>query len=706
MATTGPRSVADVVRGLDRTELATLLRLRPDLARPRPTTLTEVIERAATPASTRAAIDALDAWQRRVAEALAAMPEAISARKLAALLAADRSAVDAAVKALRQRVLVWGDDRSLRLTQGARSCFGPTPAGLAGPSATPLDDTTIDERRRGLGADEVAILDRLTWGPPTGRVPGAERVTSPEAARTPAERLLGLRLLRAVDSETAILPREVALRLRGGHLFPDEVPTRVPAWPAGADHAISESAAQGSAVAALGLLTTVVTEIERLAPRPLASGGIPRRDLVTIGRETGADNRIGWYVALASQLGLVAGSATAWLPTARFDEWSRGSTFERWRSMVNVWLELRGWPLGSATAAREDGPERGRLAGVAELRLAPVGALVDREALEARLRWRHPDWPETEAALAATGVIAEAAELGVVALGRRTSLLDATEDPGFPQPGDRVMVQSDLTAVAPGPLTLEVSRTLDLLGEREAPGPASVHRFTASSLRRALDLGWDADAVLAWLGEHSITPIPQALNYLVADVARQHGRIRVASVASLLTIDDPATLEGVLRHPRAGELGLRRVAPGILSAQAEPADVVDLLRELGHAPIAEDASGSAVHTPAARRLRVHPPAPRQSPPSRDQLLQLAADLLNPSADARPTNDAAALVETLVGAQTSGSWVSVAHVDDQGSRRTDRARVLAVVSGRVRLVAKGKGQFVVPLSRIVSAVPAS
>ena len=85
-----PRSIADVIRGLAAEQLTELVRLRPDLALPRPADLDELIERATASASTQLALEGLDAWQRRVALALAASPDAISTRHLAALMGADR----------------------------------------------------------------------------------------------------------------------------------------------------------------------------------------------------------------------------------------------------------------------------------------------------------------------------------------------------------------------------------------------------------------------------------------------------------------------------------------------------------------------------------------------------------------------------------------------------------------------------------------
>ena len=699
-----------MLRGFDPQQLTTLLRLRPDLAVPRPATLAEVVERAATHASTRAAIDALDAWQRRVCHALAACPEEISVRKLAALIGGDRGAVEHAVQGLRDRALAWGDEGHVRVTQAVRACFGTYPAGLASPSPTPLSDSEIDSRLAQAGTEAEQLIEHLLWSHPVGKATGADRPLSIDQAESPTERLLALRLLRPLDAETVLLPREVALRVRGGRLFADQVAPQVPGWPAGQASTVVEQAGLGTAQTLVHSVAAVIDEVERTSPRPLATGAFSRRDQSQLGQTTGTPGTVVFVLHLAHRLGLIERSAMAWLPTTGFDQWLGIPPFERWRALVTAWLELSGWPLEpNAQAGRPDEgqPERGRLAAARELRAAPVGAVVSASTLAERLAWRHPTWSRVEVDHAARQTLAEASELGLIARlgsnegGRRTSLWEAEEDPGFPEAITEFVVQSDLTAVAPGPLKSDVLRVLDLIGVRESPGPASVHRFTATSVRRALDAGWSADRLLAWLAEHSLTPLPQPLTYLVGDVARLHGAIRVASVGALLTIADEATLQALLRHPQATSLGLREVAPGLVAARAEAAEVVELLRELGQSPVAENEHGDVVPTPPARRLKQGmAPRVRQAVPSSDLLRQLAVELLAPSQSAQAAVDADSMLTALMNAQTSGAWVHLTRVDDSGRSSRVRARVLAVASGQARIVEPAKGQSVVALSRIV------
>lgn len=697
-----PRSIADVVRALPPEGLAELVRLRPDLAHPRPHDLAELVDRATGSASTQLAIEGLDAFTRRTCLALAATEDAISTRHLAALMGAERSSVAAAVSALARRALVWGSDRSWHLTRAARAAFGPYPAGLAPVSAVPLTDAEVDARVVEAGQEAREVLDRLLWTNPTGRVLNPDRRGDVNSTR-PVDRLLGHRLLRPLDQETIILPREVALRLRGGRLFDDEVPEKIPAWPVAEPATTSDRAAEGSAFEAVRQLEALVEALGRLQPRPLATGAISRRDSASLFAEVGDSGRGLLLLLLAQQLGLVASQGQAWLPTTAWDRWLERPDWEHWTSLRAAWLALETWPDPEAPVLAA-----GALAWAAPLRRlafdqlasAAPGTPVDPDLLARRIEWLRPGWSRLDLPAACRQLVEECRTLGLVALGRRTSLVDATDDPGFPEPVRQFMVQSDLTAVAPGPLHHEVARTMALLADRESTGGGGVHRFTATSLRRALDAGWTADELHGWLTEHSSTPLPGALDYLVTDVARRHGQVQVAPVAAVVTVDDPAVVESLVTSPRAAGLGLRRLAPTVLSSAAEPAELVEFLREAGLAPVATDEFGQRRTTPAPRRSR--PPAPAARPAAEIDPAALVSELLSREEGAQHATQQAAMVDLLRAQVAEPGWLSIDYVAADGAPRTMTARVMALSGGQVRLMQKAQGPLTLPLSRLISA----
>ena len=216
--------------------------------------------------------------------------------------------------------------------------------------------------------------------------------------------------------------------------------------------------------------------------------------------------------------------------------------------------------------------------------------------------WLRPRRPRSRADQVVWAV-AEAAALGDrgSAACRRTPARCSADDDAqaatalaalLPDPVDHVLIQADLTAVAPGPLESSLARTLQLLADVESRGGATVYRFTAGSVRRALDAGWSAVEVHDFIASVSRTPVPQPLTYLVDDTARTFGTVRVGHAEAFLRADDEAALTELLHHPKAGTA---RAAPDRADRahhHAPPRRTPPRLRDLGAAPVVEAADGT------------------------------------------------------------------------------------------------------------------
>jgi hypothetical protein len=181
--------------------------------------------------------------------------------------------------------------------------------------------------------------------------------------------------------------------------------------------------------------------------------------------------------------------------------------------------------------------------------------------------------------------------------------------PLLPEPLDHVLLQADLTAVAPGPLQRPLADVLGVLADVESKGGATVYRFTPASVRRALDAGRTASDLHAFLAEHSRTPVPQPLAYLIDDVARRHGQLRVGAASAYVRCDDDALLREILADKRSAGLRLRALAPTVLASAADPATLLEGLRGMGYAPAAESAEGDVLIT----RADAHRTPPRTAP---------------------------------------------------------------------------------------------
>ncbi|MDT3395922.1 helicase C-terminal domain-containing protein [Streptomyces sp. B1866] len=619
------------------------------------------------------------------------------------------AALPAALATLRAQALVWGGDDRLRLVRTARELLAPSPTA---PSPTGLGPTVREATAgmspgrlqellgavglppthdpvsavtalTGLFTDRaraaallaqappaaLAALAKLTWGPPYGEV----TVASPGP---PVAWLLARGLLLPLGPRTVVLPREVALHLRGGraHRAPEPVPPPLSA--AAAEHGPQavDAAAAGQALAALATVEELLTLWGAGGPAVLRAGGLSIRDLkrTAVALDL-AEPVAAFWIELAYAAGLLASDGEAderYAPTPAYDDWLALPTAPRWAALATAWLAATRTPglvggrdaKGRALAAL--GPDLDRSAApevrrrvLSLLAAAPPGAALAAEALLARLRWDRPAHrgqtpAEDPRSRLAEWTLAEAELLGVTGRGALSSyartLLPPPETPAtatatptprtatprtttsrttpaesaaaaaraadllaplLPKPLDHVLLQADLTAVAPGPLERPLAETMSVLADVESKGGATVYRFTPASVRRALDAGRGAADLHAFLAAHSRTPVPQPLTYLIDDVARKHGRLRVGAASAYLRCDDDALLTEILADRRSAALGLRRLAPTVLASPAPPDTLLETLRAMGYAPAAESAAGDVLVT----RAPSHRTPPRAAP---------------------------------------------------------------------------------------------
>lgn len=251
-----------------------------------------------------------------------------------------------------------------------------------------------------------------------------------------------------------------------------------------------------------------------------------------------------------------------------------------------------------------------------------------------------------------------------------------------------VIVQSDLTAVATGPLDPRVAAKLDQMADVENRGQGTVYRFTESSVRRALESGLSAAQVLERIEELSGAPPVQPLRFLVHDAADRMHRVRIAAARSVIVVDDPADLAGLAADPIMVAAGLELLSPTVATARVSQDRLAALLDAAGVHTVGGPAP--VEHTPAPVR-RPAPVAHRSLRVGDADLDAFIAQLLStrrarkssgrPAAGANSSPDAvqAALHEAVA----AGNIVVLETVGSTGSVNTVRMRPTAVSAGRVR-----------------------
>ncbi|MBF6516222.1 helicase-associated domain-containing protein [Nocardia cyriacigeorgica] len=668
---TGTDSLADWLGARSDAELVSLLELRPDLAVPLPSSMTVLAARAEQRASVLRAADELDTLEFAIVETLAvraasAQPP-LTRRELKKLLRERVKAapVDAALKRLTGRALVWTDGDALRVVPATAEAL-PWPMG----STTELPDTLTEPEVTAALAEisptERALLDKLAATGPRGRTKDAAPGTPPDR---PVQQLLSRRLLRPLDAETVELPLTVAQVLRGEPVTDPH--TLTPPAPATTTHAPDEVDAVGAGeVGELLRHCASVLEVLGQAPAPaLRAGGLGVRETRRIAKHTGTDEqRTGLLIELLAAAKLIdrglpdpppdiESTDDFWAPTPAADSWLEAPPARRWVTLAQAWLESDRvpWMIGMRDAndkplaalaheLRTPHAIRDRRAMLAVLAELPAGTALEPSGAARLLAWRAPRWRRHFRLEAVERTFGEAAALGIVGRGALSgpgrALLsapsgtagaaEAAMEQALPDPVDHVLVQADLTVIAPGPLTAELQSRIALVADVESAGAATVYRIGEASVRRALDAGLTAAELHGLFSRHSRTPIPQALTYLIDDVARRHGQLRAGMAQSFVRSDDPALLTQVLNAPVAAELALRAIAPTVAISQAPLGELLDRLRAAGFAPAGEDSAGTIVDLRRrGARIAVRPNARqayRPVPPSTEQLELLVREL--------------------------------------------------------------------------------
>ncbi|MGR0158749.1 helicase-associated domain-containing protein [Paenarthrobacter nitroguajacolicus] len=637
------------------------------------------------------------------------------------------------------------------------------------PASTPMDAalalqrwTSTPENLRAILATApdrtVGLLDKFgSWA--MGAVPQAQRrasVTHESHDVGPIDWLLARGLLVPLDAGHVELPHSVGLALRGGSIVDDF--TLAPPVPelGHTSAALRRNAAMGSIAEILRLAAELLFAVREQPLATLRSGGVGVREL----RRLAEAIRLGAHeTAILLELCAMAGllrldvDSSTWVQPPSL-EWLNLPRQEQWLWLVNAWLaserapSLVGQPLTgpsssaghqgtagttinalSAEAQRPDAPvvRRRVLEILNELTVeaaAPDGKapVLDARAVLQRAEWAQPRMSRRFSSLV-RGILEEATLLGLMGSGALTQLGSAMAD-GQPEEAmtilgehlpaavNHILLQADLTAVAPGYLAPELSETLLLMADAEGQGPASIYRFSTATIRRALDAGQDAESLLAFLREHSATDVPQPLEYLIQDTASRHGRLRIGTSASFIQSDDETAITDLLREARTSALSLVRIAPTVLTSSASPRETARVLRELGLSPAVQEPEPAVVRFKRTTALpgsaRPVYTAPRTAPPDDDVEAQLSVLRQHRAVPAEATGEASTQIglETLQTAIRLKQAVTMNVVDSLGNANTETVVPVSVSGGRVRVFDPAKDtERVLSIHRIIDVEPA-
>ena len=611
-------SFAQELRERSDEDLTKLFTLRPDLITPVPADMTALSTRATSAPSLLRALETLNQWQFQVLEVCAALSDPFNSKEVIAL--SDKAA-ELVIAHLHSIALIYRDGYGYRMPRAVRDILGNEPAGLGPQSASPIDFKIIAK----APAAAKEVLDKLTWGTPRGQV-GDIRKTG-----TPIHWLLENRLLIPIDTSTVALPREVGIYLRGNKVHQELVISQPALEGAKVKSADIERAALASISNTLRWVQELMNYWSEETPTSLQSGGLGVRDLKKASEHLGVDEVCAAFIAeLAYLAGIVNVEADGRiLPSTQFDLWQNKEPEDQWRDLVSLWRvtsrvpgligrnDSRNITALSTELDRSNAALIRRL--VLDLLLESPSIAPTVKSAQKAVLWRYPhrrgisitaelvEWTLREAewlgitggnALSVYGAkfINDDDELGINA--------------ALPKPVEHILVQADNTAIAPGPLTIEVARMLSTFADIESRGGATVYRFSETSIRRGLDHGHSGDEIKRFLTQTSKTPIPQPLEYLIADVAKKHGKLRVGFANTYLRCEDQAIISAILSDKKLEHIAFRQISPQVLVSDTESDETMEELRRAGYFPSGENSKGAVVNLPIQKRSKARPKPPR------------------------------------------------------------------------------------------------
>ena len=655
-------SFARYLAQLDEEALTRLIEARPDVrVQPVPETFEQLAERLGGAGSLADALLTADRDAVVVGEVVAALGDDAGVPAVARLLGTSVEAVREAVAGLCGRGLAWteGDRVHLPLRLAAHWA-----ADLGGgrPVATVARSVLVDELRVTAQALGVAV-DGLRKPELIGRIaavmadwPAVARIVAGLAG--PARERLGEHrngstahyfgypgggerhdrvlataglLLRVFNRWE--LPREVAIAAWLADTEP-RLTGRPRVDRVEVDPAVQVRAARAEVGAILNAVTALLDEARATSVPGLKKGGIGVRERARLAARLSLPGEtMSLVIDLAHAAGLFGLAEAGYAPTGAYQDWRAAEPGVQWAALAVAWFRLEHAPTcREVDNGKEQPPPLPLVSGAGRLRRALLGAVAGGESVAAtaeQIDWFVPLHGYEPAARKdrVGAAVREAELLGVVACDRITDLgrhllatagsaestVDALAElaaPLLPPAPCTVILQSDLTAVVSGRPGIGVSRLLSAAAVGETRGTAAVWRFTPASIRAALDAGWTAAALLAELAALTDRPLPQPLQYLISDVARRHGAVRVRGMRSCVLADETTITE--LLHTRSLQtLHLARLAPTVLSSPFDLDAVLTRLRAAGLCPVAEDALGAViVESATEHEAPDRQPAPR------------------------------------------------------------------------------------------------
>lgn len=349
----------------------------------------------------------------------------------------------------------------------------------------------------------------------------------------------------------------------------------------------TDSVAGIHAFETLAAISELILDLEHRILRDVGKQGISLADTKRIAALTGKElDFVRAIFELAAAAGLISSADGRWALTVRAAQWVDYSARERWQLLASTWLELLG--LGASAELRNE-------TAVGESLDEALRDCFPLERFDASSRFGHILTYSELLGLAVAGTVSS---WTLDLLGGDVAGASALIEKSLPKTQDRIIIQGDLSVIAPGPLSTDDERQLRAFVDIEQAGLASRYRLSALSVSFGMESGLSAAQMRETLQRLSGGVLPQPVDYLLNDAVKRFGRIRVVEDARsggcTVFSSDPTLLTELANDSRLKPYNLIRIDSEALSSRFARDILYFGLREVGHTAIRSDRAGATI----------------------------------------------------------------------------------------------------------------
>ena len=290
---------------------------------------------------------------------------------------------------------------------------------------------------------------------------------------------------------------------------------------------------------------------------------------------------------LANLAGVIALVGQRWQLTDVSDAWIIEAAGARWQRLVGVWMLVLGRSAAAELAA-EGGLDSRSLDDV----LSDVFPLADTKIISRITKL------QSLAELCGIAHLGRSASWVPAVLAGESAKAAAEVAALLPAAQGRLIVQADLTLIAPGPLETALEIKLRQFAELESIGTASSYRISALSVSHAYELGMTEQEIRELLQRASQKDLPQPVDYLLREASSRFGRLTVLENAAdgrtEVHSTDPILITSIANDSKLRPFNFRETASHFLVSRLDSNVVYLGLREAGYSAIRVNAKGEVL----------------------------------------------------------------------------------------------------------------